>query len=247
MTTLSEPAELSDARAAETTLREVTTRSTVRSYRIVQMHGTHGTVGAYHYAAKPPGKAVLYLGCVRDGFESPAFNLYKQVAEDMQARRVSGLRIRLRKPEDLRACLDDVILGMQFLRTQGHGEMALAAYSHAAVPAVHAARTDPAVSALALFSPQFPDSGITKDLPSEGRVLFVHGGRDTAMPLEQARQAYDNIRANKEFITLPLSRHSLDENSSEALLKFRAWLQNWRTAPEASPRMESANGTPEKA
>jgi pimeloyl-ACP methyl ester carboxylesterase len=226
--------ETSTSKAEAVSLHGVTTRSTVRSYRIVRLHGTRGTVETYYYRAADADKAVLYAGHVATGFESPAVHMYKHTAEDMQNRHVSGLRIRFRDPDDQAECLHDLLLGIAFLRQEAHQSMAMAAYSHAVSAAVDAVNAAPELEALAMLSPMLRGPAALDTLGNDIRVLFIHGGRDTDAPIESVRETFRRFEGPKEFVTLPLSRHGLDENSTEAQLRLRNWLQAWNQGEDAA-------------
>jgi hypothetical protein len=86
-------------------------------YRLVKLQTTHqeNIDCRYYYASKDTKKAVIFVGGVGGGWDSPAKELYSKLAGKLVSNGISSLRIRYRHPTDLDECAIDVIAGIKFL------------------------------------------------------------------------------------------------------------------------------------
>jgi hypothetical protein len=86
-------------------------------YRLVKLLISHQqkTDCRYYYACKDAKKAVIYVGGIGGGWDSPARELYPKLSRKVISNGISSLRIRYRHPTYLDECIKDVIAGIKFL------------------------------------------------------------------------------------------------------------------------------------
>jgi pimeloyl-ACP methyl ester carboxylesterase len=219
--------------ASPNILTDVVIRPTVRTYKLVALHSKEGKVEGYYYPVRQPNAAVIYLGSVTGGFDTPGVNTFPIMAEDLQHRHVASLRVRLRAPGNAADSMHDCQLAVAYLRSVGYRRIAAVGYGTGAAWAAALAAQEAQISALALLSPILPDAGVLDLIPERCRKLLIHAGRDTGLSSEMVRGMYARMSDPKEFFTFRHSTRSLVENSVDLHLRLRTWSYAWRQ--EAQP------------
>lgn len=204
----------------------VDNRPTTRSHRIVYLHSPRGKMETHYYPVKGGTKAILFTGGIGPKQESPASNCYPQLADEMQHRRLGSLRLKYRAGADTEGMSFDMRIGIRFLIAEGFREFALIGPSAGTESVLQTALLEPAVTALGLWSvgkTTFPIA----TLGPRCRLLMIHGGRDTEVSTGSAKALYESAMDPKEFLLLPRSTNSLNENSIDVHMRTREWLLTW--------------------
>ena len=207
-------------------ITSIDNRPTTRAHRIVFLHTPRGKVESHYYPVKAGTKAVLYTGGVGPKQESPASNCYPHLADELQHRRLAGLRLKYRNDNDSDGMSYDIRIGIRYLYAEGFREFALIGPSMGTESVLETAMLEPAVTAVGLFSVGKNTTPI-ENLGPRCRLLTIHGGRDSEVSGATARQLHDQASEPKEFLLLPRSTNSLNENSIDVQMRTREWLLTW--------------------
>src|SRR4051794_21904500 len=86
-----------------------------QGYRRLLLKTERGPVELRFYESEGARSAVLFVGGVGGGFDSPASGLYPRLAEELAGQGVSALRVRFRQPVELAEAAHDVLAGLALL------------------------------------------------------------------------------------------------------------------------------------
>jgi pimeloyl-ACP methyl ester carboxylesterase len=191
--------------------------------RLVQLHLVDGSVLCRLYEATGADAAVLWLGGVGGGFDSPARGLYDRLAVELMTRGISSLRLRYRAANQLETSVEDALVGLEFLGQRGVRGVGLVGHSFGGAVAIQAAVTSPlARGVVALASQSYGTSVVDQLAPRS--LLLVHGERDAVLPVECSRYIFQRARQPKRLVVLPGTGHTLDEAADELRLLLSDWL-----------------------
>ena len=101
-----------------------------------------------YYAYKHAKKAVICVGGVGGGWDSPARELYSNLSRKLVSNGISSLRVRYRHPADLNECVIDVIAGLKFLEYNRIRSVGLIGHSVGGAVVIKAAQLYPMSSGL---------------------------------------------------------------------------------------------------
>jgi pimeloyl-ACP methyl ester carboxylesterase len=212
-------------------ITQIDNRPTTRSHRIVYVHTQQGKIESHYYPVRGATRAVLFVGGIGPKQESPASNSYPQVAEEMQHRRLGAMRLRFREGRGagVREVADmayDIRTALRFLTGEGIKQFALVGPSMATEAMLQAAALEKAITGMVFLSvgkteisPKMPDSRC--------RLLIIHGGRDRDVSAIAAKSFHEKASDPKEFLLLPRSTNTLNENSVDVHMRMREWLISW--------------------
>jgi pimeloyl-ACP methyl ester carboxylesterase len=200
-------------------------------YRLVRLYETNGSITCRYYATGAARSAVTWLGGVGGGFDSPARDLYDHLATHLLHGDVNSLRIRYRQPGDLDQCVEDALVGIEFLQQRGIQHIALVGHSFGGAVAIQAAAAWPGASAVATLACQsFGTSAADRIAPRP--LLLVHGDQDNVLPPECSAYIYERALDPKELMILPGAGHCFEETVPELQDLLLRWLQ--RVLPRAT-------------
>jgi dienelactone hydrolase len=192
-------------------------------FRLVRLYETNGSVICRYYGAPEARLAVAWLGGVGGGFDSPARDLYDQLSVDLLRHGVSSLRIRYRQPGDLNQCVEDTLVGMEFLEQRGARRIALVGHSFGGAVAIQAGAASTLTAGVATLACQsFGTSAADRITPRS--LLLVHGANDSVLPPECSAYIYERALEPKELVILPGAGHCFDEVVSELQDLLTHWL-----------------------
>jgi len=191
--------------------------------RLVQLHLVDGSVLCRLYEAAGADAAVLWLGGVGGGFDSPARGLYDRLAVELMTRGISSLRLRYRAANQLETSVEDAQVGLEFLGQRGVRGVGLVGHSFGGAVAIQAAVASPlARGVVALASQSYGTSVVDQLAPRP--LLLVHGDRDVVLPVECSRYIFQRARQPKRLLVLPGTGHTLDEAADDLRLLLSDWL-----------------------
>jgi dienelactone hydrolase len=143
---------------------------------------------------------------------------------------VSSLRIRYRQPTDLDLCVEDALVGIEFLEQQAVSRIALVGHSFGGAVAIQAGAASPSVAAAATLACQSFGTGAA-DRVAPRPLLLVHGANDTTLPPECSAYIYERALEPKELVILPGAGHCFDEAVSELHDLLSTWLNRVLVRP----------------
>lgn len=181
-----------------------------------------GTVlGRFHPA--PGDAAILWVFGTGGGLGGPAGGLYSRLGARLQPKGVASLELDYRRPGELRACVQDVLLGLTWLRSEGKSRIVLVGHSFGGAVVISAAlHSDLAVGVAALSSQTAgtADVGLLSPRP----LLLIHGSADEILPDACSRDIFARAGEPRELILYPGCRHGLDQCREALDRDLLAWL-----------------------
>jgi len=115
------------------------------NHRLLKLQTTHqeNIDCRYYYVPEDATKAVIFVGGVGGGWDSPARELYSKLASKLVSDGISSLKIRYRHPTDLDECVIDVIAGIKFLERNRIQSVGLVGHSLGGAVVIKAAAASP--------------------------------------------------------------------------------------------------------
>jgi len=185
------------------------------TYRAVRLFTEDSSVLCYQYDAPSATSGIIWLGGVRGGLDSPASGLYGRLAVEYRSKRISSLRIRYRAPSDFERCVEDALLGIQFLIQRGISQAIVVGYSMGGAVAIEAAAISPdIVKGVAVIASQSYGTTAASRL-SPRPLAVIQGDRDVIATVESATYIYQRAREPKELVVIPGADHSFDQHPGE--------------------------------
>lgn len=167
-------------------------------------------------------KAVIWLCGALGGLDGPSFGIFRILAERLVGDGISSLRLHYRRPGDFDECVQDVLLGVNYLKQHGVDLVALVGHSFGGAVAIEAGTLTPEVKAVVgLASQTYGARNAGKLAPRP--LLLIHGERDRNLPADCSRQIYRWAKEPKEVHILDGNGHFL----REAHVKLQTWLRDW--------------------
>ena len=198
-------------------------------YRLVKLQTTHqeNIDCRYYYAPKDIKKAVIFVGGVGGGWDSPAKELYSKLAGKLVSNGISSLRIRYRHPTDLDECVMDVIAGIKFLENNRIKSVGLVGHSLGGAVVIKAAAALPnIVRTVVTLSTQ--SYGAAESLSKLGQkrcsILLIHGTDDDVLPPMCSSYVYNKASNPKHIILFEGAKHALEESAEEIYQTIYQWL-----------------------
>lgn len=193
-------------------------------YHPVRLETARGFIDARHYPVAGSREAVIWVGGVGGGFDTPAHGLYPRLARALQDDAVESLRVRFRHPTELDEAVHDVLAGAAFLRERGIERMGLVGHSFGGAVMAQAAVHLAEARALVMLAPQSQGADAVARLGARCPVLLIHGAEDDVLPPACSHGVFNLAPDPKKLAVLPGTRHNLDETADEVEQLTRAWL-----------------------
>lgn len=197
-------------------------------FRPVSLETDRGPVEARYYPVPDGEQAVLWVGGVGGGFDTPARGLYPRLAADLTADGIASLRLRFRDPRDLEQAVYDVLCGLSFLGRQGIHHVALVGHSFGGAVVIRAAVIQAASNrgalrtVVALATQSYGTDPVT-DLACP--ILLVHGEADEILSPSCSIHVHRKAREPKKLVLVPGTGHAMDEASEAVCRELRDWLK----------------------
>ena len=177
----------------------------------------------FHHAEGNKGGAIWFCGAL-GGLDGPSFGIFADLGQELVGDGISSLRLDYRHPGDLSKCALDVLVGVEFLRSQGIERVALAGHSFGGAVAIIAGSMSPDVTAVVGLSSQTYGAQDVADLAPKP-LLLIHGSRDRNLPVECSELIYQWANEPKELVIYQGSGHFLRECHDELHDLLRNWLR----------------------
>ena len=174
------------------------------------------------------GAAVILVGGVGGGWDSPAKELYNRLSQRLaKDNEMNTLRIRFRYPTNLEECVVDVLAGIEFL-TQTERKTYIGFVGHSfggAVVISSAALAKDFVKTVVTISTQsYGTEGVSKLKEKECSILLLHGNSDAVLSSYCSSYVYNKAKEPKQLILYDNASHSLDEVADNVFRKVHQWL-----------------------
>lgn len=193
-------------------------------YRPLSLETDRGPVDGRYYPA-PDGKlAVLWVGGIGGGFDTPARGLYPRLAADLTGDGIASLRLRFRDPRELEEAVYDILCGLSFLGQQGIHHVALVGHSFGGAAVIQAAASNRgAVCTVVALATQGYGTDPVQDLSCP--ILLIHGEADEILSPGCSIHVHRKAREPKKLVLVPGTGHALDEASEAVCRELRDWLK----------------------
>lgn len=198
-------------------------RRTREGYLPLTLTTNRGIVQTRYYHAPAEKKAVIYVGGIGGGFDSPARGLYARLCRDLTLKGFSGMRIRYRHPEDLVEATLDTLSGIVFLESMGIEEFAIIGHSFGGAVAIQTANLTPSVRTVITLGTQAYGAEVVSDL-EDTSILLLHGKNDEVLPSYASMYVHDIAQGRKKLQLYKGAGHMLNEVLNDVYLDIHDWL-----------------------
>lgn len=193
-------------------------------FREISLQTSRGETLCRYYQASGAEVAVIMVGGVGGGWDSPSKGLYPRLATDLLGSRVSTLRVRFRNARSLPEALHDVRAGAAFLQSEGCEHIALVGHSFGGAVVIQAAYYERAVKSVITLATQSYGAGVASDLGPRCSILLIHGSADPVLPAESSEHVYSLAQEPKQIIIFPGATHNLDEDSEALFTNVKTYI-----------------------
>src|SRR5436190_8154187 len=178
---------------------------------------------ARHHEAPAGHPAVLWVFGSGGGLGGPAGGLYERLGRRLAPGRAASLQLDYRDPGNMVACVLDVLVGVEYLKSRGHVRVVLVGHSFGGAVVINAALSSDDVIAVASLSSQTYGVGNVAEL-SPRPIFLVHGEADEVLPYLCSAGLFVSARKPKELKLYPGCRHGLDACRDELDADLEGWL-----------------------
>lgn len=182
-------------------------------YRELDISTQRGPVTVREYGPRGADAAVLMVGGVGGGFDSPAKDLYGRLGEELPTEGISALRVRYRDPHQLAVCVSDVLAGLHHLHVHATERVILIGHSLGGAVVVNAALSS--VNAVGVICLSTQTGGMEDPGRLHRPVLYVHGTDDDVLPAACSVSAWRMSRDPRRLELMDGAGHTLDDAADE--------------------------------
>ena len=182
-----------------------------------------GDIPAILHRAPSSELAVIWVCGARGGFGGPANGMYARLAECLQEKGISSLRLNYRQPNVLPECVLDLLAGIAMLKETGHQPVVLVGHSFGGAVVIAAGVTSSHVQGVVSLSPQTHGAGLAGQLAPKA-LLVVHGKSDTRLPYSCGVQIHDWAQEPKQLVLYEGTEHRLEECRDELESLLLEWI-----------------------
>lgn len=195
-------------------------------FESVMIETSRGKVECRYYAAGNADKAVVMVGGIGGGFDTPANGLYPRLCTDLLDLGISSLRVRFRYPTDLAESSMDVLVGIEFLKGEGITSFGLVGHSFGGAVVVQAAHNESAVKTIVALSTQSFGISPISSLAEGVSVLLIHGDEDKTLASGSSVYAYSLAHEPRKLTIYEGAGHGLEEVSEEVYIEVKGWIKD---------------------
>jgi pimeloyl-ACP methyl ester carboxylesterase len=196
-------------------------------FEFVIIDTSRGKVECRYYAAGGADKAVVMVGGIGGGFDTPANELYPRLCTDLLDSGISSLRVRFRYPSDLAEASMDVLVGIEFLKGESINGFGLIGHSFGGAVIVQAAHNESAVKTVITLSTQSFGISPISSLAEGVSVLLIHGDEDITLPSGSSVYAYSMAHEPKKLTVYEGAGHGLAEVSDDVYEEIKNWIKDY--------------------
>lgn len=194
-------------------------------YTPIRLVTRRGEVECRYYYIVGALKAVIWVGGVGGGWDTPARGLYPHLCQKLIKKEINSLRVHFRYPTDLYESVLDVIEGIHFLEQQGIESIGLVGHSFGGAVVIQAgtACSDTVRTVVTLSTQSYGAEGVSL-LKQGSSILLIHGTDDKVLPSHCSSYVYNLANDPKEVILFKGATHGLDEPGEQVHQIVYDWL-----------------------
>jgi pimeloyl-ACP methyl ester carboxylesterase len=193
-------------------------------YLPIKLDTNRGHVSSQYYHVPGEKKAVIFVGSVIGGFDTPARNLYPKLCQAIALHNISSLRIQFRHSSDLVESALDILAGIAFLERFRVSEIALVGHAFGGAAVLQAAAAAPEViRTVVTLATQTHGAEVAAHL-DETSLLLIHGTNDEIHPVYSSTYIHDIAGGQKELLLFDGAGHVLDEAAGDVFEVVYKWL-----------------------
>ena len=189
----------------------------------LKFHTNRGEFSGIVHWAENSNQAVIWVCGARGGFGGPGPGTYARLSEQLTGQGITSLRLDYRFPNDLLECVLDLLVGVQYLKENGHGPVVVVGHSFGGAVVIAAGATSDHIKGVVSLSPQTYGAGMSGQLAPR-KLLVAHGKADTRLPFSCALQIYEWAKEPKELVLFEGAEHRLEECRDELETLLSAWI-----------------------
>ncbi|WP_315786114.1 dienelactone hydrolase family protein [Fischerella sp. JS2] len=193
-------------------------------YYPVKLITSLGTIHCRYYSVPSSEKAVIWVGGIGGGWDTPARGLYPLLCQQLIKDGIASLRVRFRYPTQLTDSIMDVLAGISYLHEEGIKNFALVGHSFGGAVVIQAATQSPDVSTVVTLATQSYGTDVVSELATQCSLLLLHGTADQVLPPYCSQSVYQLALQPKRLILYPNAGHGLDEVADEVTQVVRDWI-----------------------
>ncbi len=211
------------SRALRLELRSVEQVASEDSAELIALLTSGGKINCRYHNAQAGDVAALWVFGAGGGLGGPAGGVYTRLARQLTSDGIASIELAYRRPGDLTSCVLDVLLGIDYLGTQGHFRVVLVGHSFGGAVVITAGATSEEVIAVAALSSQAYGTDLASRISP--RPLFVaHGADDEVLPDACSRDIHRRAREPKRLVLYPGCRHGLDQCRDDLDRDLLGWI-----------------------
>lgn len=200
-----------------------TGKLTAEGYFPVTISTNRGKIDCRYYRLADEKLAVVYVGGVGGGFDTPAKGLYPKLCQSLLPHGISGLRIKFRFPTDLAESVFDVMTGVSYLQSAGIRKIGLIGHSFGGAVVIQSGTRLDIVKTIITLSTQSYGTDEVSTLQGKS-LLLIHGALDEVLSPKSSLYVYKMAPEPKRIVWMDRSRHVLDEQAEEVYSLVFGWL-----------------------
>jgi dienelactone hydrolase len=213
--------------------------SLAKGFNTLRLHTERGSIEVRLYPAEQPRGAVIMVGGVGGGWDTPARGLYPRLARELSAAHIAVLRVRYRNPRNLEEATFDVRVGAAFLRQRHTRALGFVGHSLGGAAVIRAADGIAEARTVVALATQSVGAEAARRLGPRCSLLLVHGTADDILPASSSQAVYAMAREPRQLVFIPGAGHVLDEAADQVYTTVAHWL---RTAFRQTSRREGDRG-----
>jgi pimeloyl-ACP methyl ester carboxylesterase len=189
----------------------------------VELFTPTGLVTLLWHGPREAEHVVLLCGGAMGGMLGPADGLYHDLGCSFTDLGIGSIRVGYRRPNDLEACVIDVVAAAELAGRVGARRFVVVGHSFGGAVAVNAGvALGRHATGVVLLSTQ--SAGCERaDLLGSTPLLLLHGANDEILPT-QASEVVHLIAGTGELVILPGTGHLLREVGPELRERLTAWI-----------------------
>jgi alpha/beta superfamily hydrolase len=187
----------------------------------LKIRTAEGTVQGILHPAESAQGAIVMVGGAGGGVNGPA-GIYEELATRWQRAGIAALRLDYRHPNDLDACVHDVLAAIDFLHHEGVDRVVLLGWSFGGAVVITAGAVSNLVVGVATVASQTYGANAVAYL-SPKSLLLLHGTGDKTLPDTCSRQLYAEAGEPKKLVLYPGDNHGIDHHAADMLDTLYRW------------------------